>query len=99
MIPYIYMISNFFIFLFIWQIIDFIFNTEENENSGNDIELNENNDNIRLKEQLSLFFNELRESTKYKIYFHLKCKNFYITTGLKYGADFLLYYGISWKFG
>ena len=39
------------------------------------------------------YFNELRESLRYKVYLDLKNKGYYITPGLKYGADFLLYNG------
>ncbi len=46
-----------------------------------------------IKNQQEIFYRKLRNSIKYKIYLDLKKKGFYITTGLKYGADFLLYNG------
>ncbi len=58
---------------------------ELNENERSEIE--------SLKTEHKLFFDQLRNSVKYRIYLDLKNKGFFITTGLKYGADFLLYNG------
>jgi len=57
-------------------------------------------ENLELNEQINefkkdnkIYFDNLRDTIKYKIYIDLKNRGFYITTGLKYGADFLLYSG------
>ena len=55
--------------------------------------LNEKKEFNEKKEKLKIFFDELRNSMKYKNYQYLKNRGFYISTGLKYGADFLVYNG------
>ena len=58
------------------------------------LRLNENERGmVFIKNEHKLFFDQLRNSVKYKIYLDLKNKGFYVSSGIKYGADFLLYNG------
>jgi tRNA-splicing endonuclease subunit Sen34 len=39
------------------------------------------------------YFDHLKKEEKYKIYKDLKSKNYFVTSGFKFGADFLAYKG------
>ncbi len=41
------------------------------------------------------YFENLKLKEKFKIYKDLKSKNYFVTSGFKFGADFLAYKGIQ----
>jgi tRNA-intron lyase len=48
-------------------------------------------DKIEHDLQVRECYEKLKNTIEYVVYKHLKDKKFYVTSGLKYGADFLLY--------
>jgi tRNA-intron lyase len=77
----------------------FINNTELDLNKDLTFNSNthKNKDNEKACDR-EIFFSELKESNKYKVYKDLKERGYYITSGLKFGSDFLLYNGTLFYF-